>query len=126
MKRKLWMAMFVMVMGFMMVACNQSNPAEKAKSLIEEMKSEGSNWDVATWKEKGMAFIDAVKPMLASLKDVKNDPSKLTDLMNSVKEVQPLLKDFQEAAMKTEAGKKLFQDTDFLQKFTSLTAPEEQ
>ncbi len=83
--RKVLLGMCLMLMTVLMFSCSKANPEETLKGLVEQVKAEGSKWDVAKWKSVVMEAFDAIKPMAEEMKslavEAEKDPSKIADIM---------------------------------------------
>ncbi|MDY6206781.1 MAG: hypothetical protein SPI30_08585 [Prevotella sp.] len=115
--RKLILGMAVLMMGLFMVSCTSSDPMEKAKSIVEEIKANGAEWDAAKWKSKMLEFAEQVKVVTASLKEAQNDPAKLADAMKHMQAIAPMMQEIQTVAQSCKGGQALEKDADFQQQF---------
>ncbi|MBP3725877.1 MAG: hypothetical protein J6I60_01490 [Bacteroidaceae bacterium] len=89
--KKVILGMFIALVSICMVSC-QSGGIDKAKEIMKELKEKGASMDKAQLKEKMLAFLDAVKPVVekfkTALNGAKDDPTKALEVMQG--------KDFQE------------------------------
>ncbi len=90
--KKVILGMFIALVSICMVSCQGGGGIDKAKEIMKELKEKGASMDKAQLKEKMLAFLDAVKPVVekfkTALNGAKDDPAKALEVMQG--------KDFQE------------------------------
>ena len=117
--KKLLLGMFIMLMGVFAVSCSSDNPEAKLKSLVEQVKADGSKWDAAKWKSVLLEAIDAIKPMAEKMKklaqEAEKDPSKIAEIMKVGEEnaaVEQLFGQLMQEAQKSSVASQLENDPD--------------
>lgn len=112
--KKVILGMFIALVSICMVSCQGGGGIDKAKEIMKELKEKGASMDKAQLKEKFIAFLDAVKPVVQKFKDAlsgaEKDPAKALEVMQG--------KDFQEFST-------LMQDMSELEKVPGMKELEE-
>ena len=130
--KKVLVGMFIALMGVFMVSCSNDGGIEKAKEIINELKADGAKLDKDGLKAKMMEFAEALKPEMTKIadmmKEVEKDPSKAGEMMQKLeglKEIEPLMNEFEKIAEEIPAMKELEADEEFGKKFQeALGMPE--
>lgn len=132
--KKVLVGMFIALMGVFMVSCSNTGGIEKAKEILSELKASGANLDAEGLKAKMMEFAEALKPEMTKIadmmKEVKKDPSKAEEIMTmekleGLKDIEPLMSEFEKLAEEIPAMKELEADEEFGKKFQeALGMPE--
>ena len=130
--KKVLVGMFIALMGVFMVSCSNGGGIEKAKEIINELKADGAKLDKDGLKAKMMEFAEALKPEMTKIadmmKEVEKDPSKAGEMMQKLeglKEIEPLMNEFEKIAEEIPAMKELEADDEFKMKFQeALGMPE--
>ena len=100
----------------------------KISEIVTKAKTEGANWSVDDWKANLTEAMKAMKPMFdeaAAFKkktdEIKDDPSKLADLMKEAQEMEKkfgdsvkLFDEIEKIAKESENGKKVIEDEEWL------------
>ena len=122
--RKLFIALFALMMGVTFVSCNQ---APNLGDIVAKMKTEGANWNEDQWKENlGQAML-AMKPVFEKMAEISKkaeagDEKALAEMISfaetqEAKDLEKYANEIEKIVSENPVAKKVNEDQEWQKKF---------